>query len=218
MSAPVLDYEESQDNPEWGSFIDPDDIQDATFVNPEAKSTDSTFVEEEKESPRAKKYRLKVRHGINFLITGLVQTPNGAPDAAALIYHGPAVSTAIGQLADEDAKVRRVIDFITDDTIDNPWLNASVIMVPLIVQMMRNHESAVEQLPGKFKIRIPFTKRYLRVPVKFKFTLSWAKNISYEPQYLTANVLGNPDVQENLAKRGIKIAWPNPTANGYHAR
>jgi len=210
-AAPEIDYDY---DPE---FFSTDDLRDSSFTdNQDAQSPSPEFVEEEKETARAKKYRLKVRHGINFLITGMVQSPATAPDAAALIYHGPNVSAAIGQLADYDDKVRKMIDFITDDTIDNPYILTAVTLLPLAVQLMRNHESVVEQLPNKFRLRIPFTKRTIKLPVKFKFSLKWSRNISFEPKYLTFNVLGHPGVQENLRKRGINIAWPvNAESNGH---
>jgi len=199
-------------------FIDPDYLDnESEFVEgteQQATEPQTDFIEEPKETPRAKRYRLKVRHGINFLITGLVQSPNHLPDAAALIYHGPHVSEAIGNLADNDARVRKAIDFITEDTIDNPYALAIFAVLPLAIQVIRNHETVVEQLPGKFKVRIPFTKRYFRLPVKMKFSLRWTKNVSYEPSYLTTHILGNPNVQAHLAKRGINIAWPVSRMNG----
>lgn len=207
---------------DFEEFLSPDDlvdsvVDDPTFMDQSAREPDSDFVEEKKETPQARKYRLKVRHGINFLVTAFVQSPGTIPDAAALIYHGPQVSSAIGELADHDKRVAKAIDFITEDTIDNPYALAVVAMIPLLVQVIRNHETVVEQLPGKFKVRIPFTKRYFRLPVRFKFSVKWTKNISYEPSYLTTHVIGNVRVQEHLAKRGVKIAWPNVNAgmNGH---
>jgi hypothetical protein len=212
MNEPELDYQ-------YEDFLDAGDVADSTFVDGEdATKVDSDFVEEQKETARAKKYRLKTRHGINFLIAGLVQSPGTVTDAAALLYHGPDVSAAIGQLADHDIRVRKAIDFITEDTIDNPYAIAALAMVPLAIQILRNHEPAVQQLPGRFaklRIKLPFSKRYIHIPMP-KLNLRWTRNVSYEPNYMVEHVLGDPNVQAAFAKRGIKIAWPAPFMNGSH--
>lgn len=208
-AAPELDYEYD------GSFLDDEAIADSEFLSGEdANSADADFVEEKKETATAKKYRLKTRHGINFLITGLVQSPGTVPDAAALLYHGPAVSEAIGNLADKDKRVRAAIDFLTEDTIDNPYALTAIAVLPLAIQMLRNHEPQGANVAKNLRVKVPFTKRYFTLPIKIKFSFKWTKNVSYEPNYMVDHVFGNPNVQMALAKRGIRVAWP--TANAQH--
>lgn len=208
-AAPGLEYEYD------GSFLDAEEIADSEFISGnDANSPDADFVEEKKESAVAKKYRLKTRHGINFLITGLVQSPGTVPDAAALLYHGPAISEAVGDLAEKDKRVRKAIDFLTEDTIDNPYALTAIAVLPLAIQILRNHEPQSANVAKALKIKVPFTKRYFTLPIRIRFSFKWTRNVSYEPNYMVEHVFSNPDVQMALAKRGIRIAWP--TANAQH--
>lgn len=205
MSAAIPDLEFQYEE----GFLDAEDIADSEFVDGEdANQPQADFVEEKKETPTAKKYRLKVRHGINFLISGMVQSPGTVPDAAALLYHGPAVSAAIGNLADHDKRIAKAIDFITEDTIDNPYALTAIAVLPLAIQVLRNHEPQTADVAKNVKLKMPFTKRYLTLPIKIRFSFKWTKNVSYEPNYMVEHIFGNPDVQMALAKRGIRVAWP----------
>lgn len=211
MSAtiPELDFEYD------GEFLDAEDVADSEFISGnDAQSPDADFVEEVKESARAKRYRLKTRHGINFLISGLVQSPGTVPDAAALLYHGPEISKAVGNLADKDDRVRKAIDFLTEDTIDNPYALTVIAFAPLAIQMLRNHEPRSVNVAKPLQIKIPLTKRYLKIPFRIRFSFKWTRNVSYEPAYLTEHIFSNPNVQAALAKRGIRVAWP--TINAQH--
>lgn len=208
-AAPDIDYEYAE------GFLDEEELADSEFIAGEdANAPESEFVEEKKESATAKKYRLKTRHGINFLITGLVQSPGTVPDAAALLYHGPAISEAVGNLADKDKRVRAAIDFLTEDTIDNPYALTAIAVLPLAIQVLRNHEPSGADVAKNIRIKVPFTKRYMQLPIKIRFSFKWTRNVSYEPNYMVEHVFGNPSVQMALAKRGIHVAWP--TVNARH--
>lgn len=207
-TAPELDFEYD------GSFLDAEDVADSEFVSGEdANKANADFVEEKKESATARKYRLKTRHGINFLISGLVQSPGTVPDAAALLYHGPAISEAVGNLADKDKRVRAAIDFLTEDTIDNPYALTAIAVLPLAIQMLRNHEPKNANVAKNLRIKVPFTKKYLSLPIKIRLNFRWVKNVSYEPSYMVENVFADPNVQMALAKRGIHVAWPTQNAH-----
>ena len=90
----------------------------------------------------------------------------------------------------------------------------AVATIPLAMQLVRNHEKALTK-EVRPHIRIPFTKREIRLPFKFNFKLKFVKTYTAEPETLTSHVFGNPLIVEAFAKRDIKIAWaPNYTANG----
>src|SRR5215469_1046840 len=119
----VLDYDEIT-----SEFLtdDPDSIDPEFLEGETLKDTDPEFVEEIKETARAKRYRLKVKKGLNFLMRLTVDKPNTVADAAAIIEYGPQVSKAIGELADSDERVRKIIDFVTDDGIENPYVTTII--------------------------------------------------------------------------------------------
>jgi hypothetical protein len=195
---------------------DTDYSEQETFSeNTEQPEPDVSFVEEVKETPRAKRYRIKAKHGLNFLMAQFAGHPGTVADAAAIIEYGPQVSKAIGELADNDARTRQVIDFLTEDGIDNPYILTVLAIAPMAFQLTRNHMKS-EEITIKPGIRIPFTKRRINLPFKFKLNLSIVKKASEEPATLTERIFTNPGIREALAKRDIKVAWqPNYAANGH---
>lgn len=210
MSTDFADFEYDTE------FLEPD-APEPNMVNPDLTEPDDKFVEEVKETARAKRYRLKTKHGLNFLMRILVQHPGTVPDAAAVIHHGPAVAKAVGHLADTDERARKIIDFITEDGIDNPYVLTMFTLLPMLFQVMRNHEQQLDNMSARgFRIRIPFTKRY--IPVRFKFRIRVVgRNMTEAPDFLTAHVFGNPAVRDALDKQDIKVAWPDPRMNGRRA-
>src|SRR5277367_1872242 len=105
-------------------FIEPDEPE-VESIDPELADVPGDFIEEVKETPRAKRYRLKTKHGLNFLMRILAGSEKTVPDAAAIIMHGPAVAKAVGHLCDTDDRARKFVDFVTDDGIDNPYILAA---------------------------------------------------------------------------------------------
>lgn len=201
----------------YDDFLGSDDEEiDPEFVEYDEQLRDIApdFVEQKKETATARKYRLKAKHGLNFLLNQFVQHPKTVADAAAIIEYGPQVSRAVGELADADKRVARAIDFLTDDGIDNPYILAGFAIVPLAMQVIRNHEQALTK-EIKPHIRIPFTRREIRLPFKFSFKLKFIKTYTAPPETLTEHVFNNPVIREAFAKRDIKIAWqPNYMSNG----
>lgn len=182
---------------------------DATSEPPEVTTEVSTeFAEQVQESARARSYRKKVSRGLGHLWRPLLQDPNTINDAATILNYGPDFARAVGDLADRDIRARKVIDFVTDGA-DNPYINVAVTLVPLVAQLMRNHEDKLDV--SVHMLRIPFTKRGIRV--KFGLKLGRFRNMTYEPSYLTRVVLSNPKLVETLNKQGINIAWSNATAD-----
>ena len=175
---------------------------------------DPDFVENAPETQRAKRYRLKTKHGLNFLLKIFAGNPATVPDAAAIIQYGPAVAQAVGHLADTNDNARRAIDFITDDGIDNPYVLTAFAIMPLVLQMFRNHETVLEK---GAKLSIPIgKKRRIRLPFTLRFRLGKMRNVTAEPAGLVEHVFTNPNVAEALRKAGIQLAWPDPRMNGHH--
>jgi len=202
-------------------FLMPDPVEPESeeFPTQEMRAVSSDFIEPQTETARAKRYRIKVKRGLNFLLGITAQNPHTVADAAAIVEYGPQVSKAIGNLCDKDDKARRVIDFLTEDGIDNPYVLTIAALMPLAFQVVRNHEEALEK---EFKphIRIPFTKRSIKFPFKFHLKLGFVKAYTAPPDMITEHVFTNPAVLEALAKRDIKIAWQprngNYNGNGRH--
>jgi hypothetical protein len=172
----------------------------------------SDFADAKKETARAAQYRKKVSRGLANIWRPLLQDPNTINDAAAILNYGPDFARAIGELADRDAKARRIIDFASDG-MDNPYANVLIAGIPLIAQLMRNHEDKLDIHVRT--VKIPFLKR--QINLKFGIKLGRFRNLTYEPSYITQHVLSDQKLIDILAKQGIKIGWPTDAtadANG----
>lgn len=193
------------------------DETESDFTEPENELRDvsADFVEERKETPTARKYRLKTKHGLNFLLNIFVQNEKTVADAATIVEYGPQVSRAVGELADAEPRVRKAIDFLTEDGIDNPYVLTVIAIMPMAFQFIRNHEKTLTK-EIKPHIRIPFTKREIRLPFRFHFRIGFIKNHTATPEQITDHVFGNPEIRAAFEKRDIKIAWqPNYSRNGH---
>ena len=190
-------------------FLAPDEPQPEAVEEEIPDSAPGEFVEEVRETARAKKYRVKAKHGLNFLMKVFAGHPKTVADAAAIIQHGPGISQAVGHLCDTDERARKIIDFITDDGIDNPYVLLGLATIPLVLQGIRNHESSLEK---GAQLKIPLgRKRRLTLPFTFSLKLKKMRAATYDPDFLTAHVFGNPIVQDAFRKQGIKVAWPGMT-------
>lgn len=142
-------------------------------------------------------------------MTGLLQTisdiamasPQTIPDSAAIIMHGESVATAFGDLAANDPRVARGIDWITSGT-NNPYAAVLSATLPLALQVLRNHEPVAES--ESKGIRIPFLKRTIKL--RFKIKLGKLRNATNDPDHLVNVVFGNPDLQASLKEKGN---WDN---------
>jgi hypothetical protein len=197
---------------------DPEDNEsDEEVVTPEVTSENNAeFVHGAPESLTARKYRKKTAKALGHIWRPLLGQPQTLPDAATIIKYGPDIAKAVGDLADQDPRARKAIDFVTEG-VDNPYINLLAFTVPMIAQLMRNHEHQIQ--PEFHGIRIPFTKREIKV--KFGIKLGRLRNITFDPSYIQDSVFGDPRIQEALAKQGLTVAYPTtnaPTGNGRTSR
>lgn len=183
----------------------PFDEPSTEILDDSAEKPRSEFLEDtKKRSKRAERYEEKIK---GFFQTGFAITAKNhhtQPDAAALVMYGPTICEKWGDLADADPRVRKGIDFLTEGT-ENPYLAAAVTTLPLVMQLMRNHEKDLEV--KQRGIRVPFTQR--RFGFKFGVKLGFLHRTpgTVEPEFLTKHVFTDPDIQEKLAKLGIKARF-----------
>lgn len=168
-------------------------------VSPIAKAPNRT--------QRAQDYEEKVTGILSVAMKATAQNESTIPDAAAIITHGPAFASKLGDLADHDPRVRKAVDFITQGT-DNPYAALMVATIPFVAQVIRNHETTA---PVKVGIRIPFTKRTLRVPFNLKLRNPFLRSVTHAPKDISTAVFDNPAIRASLLSQRIDVAWP-----GYH--
>jgi hypothetical protein len=142
----------------------------------------------------------------------LAAKPNTVSDAAAIIQHGPIVASKLGDLADQDEHVRKAVDFITAGT-ENPYVSLALAALPLAAQIIRNHET--DDLSRHVQVRIPFTKRTLKLPLKLRLKNPFLRSVTQRPDVLSETTFGNPAIAEALASQNIDVAWTSP--NGVKA-
>lgn len=162
---------------------------------------------------RAKEYEKKTNGILNQLMRVCLAKENTVADGAAIITYGEAFSSKMGDLADKDEKVRRGLDLITSGT-ENPYIALLFAAIPLGAQILRNHEQT--EVKTERHIRIPFTKKTIRIPVKFRIRLGTRiRSLTVPPEHLTAATLMNPEIMQALISEKIFVAWnPPQTMNG----
>lgn len=153
-------------------------------------------------------------------------------DAATIIHHGPGFSVAMGQLADQDERAKRMLDFLTSPS--NPYINALLIGTSLIFQLARNHEKALHDLPDNVRAtrrqrkamraaqkEAPprFTMRLLgrEIPIRWQPRVKLGalftgfRGQTHPPDDLTNHVFSDPKLLKALADQGIIVV---KTADG----
>lgn len=173
---------------------------DPRFVGPDTDTPDESFIQPETQTPRAKQYTKKVRKSLNGLMRAAFVKNETVPDAAAIIMHGQEVSKAWGDLADSDIRVRKAIDFIGGG-VSNPYLAAISATLPLVLQMVRNHEPVLEPTMRG----IPIGRNGKRLNLKLGVKLGILRPGTNDPQRLVETTLTNPRVVEALKKAGIDV-------------
>jgi len=134
-----------------------------------------------------------------------VQNPVTIPDAAAIIQYGPAISSKLGDLADQDERVRRALDLITSGS-DNPYVALTLATLPLVAQVMRNHETKGDTRAVKrLEMRVPFTKRMIGFNFRFKLRNPFLRSMTHEPANLVQATFGDATIRAALAAQGIEI-------------
>lgn len=173
----------------------------------------------ERNAGKALQYEKKVKSLINAGFQIRVQQPTGLSDAAAFIAFGGPFARAAGKLGAHDETAAKVIDALTVPA--NPYLMFAYTALPLIAQLVRNHQQQIDQIPTTFRQRraarkangpgpkvyltVPGTRVKIRIPFRVKMGLGFITNQAVDPDALTQGVFSNPKVQKELAKRGIRV-------------
>ena len=178
------------------------------------------------QSRKAKEYQDKV---LSVLKAGMVGSIRAGdfPDAAAIMQHGPGFAAAAGQLADSSDRAANIIDLITSPA--SPLTMFVLTGLPLISQILRNHEEQLKQAPQARRTRRAmrqaqktadkqerkprFTINILgrHIPIYTVKMPTWGKLLSgfrgqtQDPMTLTGRVFTDPQVIRALAKQGIVL-------------
>lgn len=147
-------------------------------------------------------YENKVKGILGFVATALLPHEGTGADAAAIYQYGANFSKTWGDVAAKNKEVARVIDALTTQT-DSPYLSAAMASLPLVLQVVRNHEPELQPVPRG--IKIPGTKKTFRIPFKVGLKLGRLRGYTHDPDALYDAVMSDPKIQAQLAKRGIKL-------------
>lgn len=155
------------DNDEHLAFVNGQKLN----TSPETYATsDPDLIKKERRKNGAKAYEDKVTDILKMGVSLTVGNPATVVDAAALLLHGDKVSYAFGDLAVTDSRTATVIDFLHGGT-GNPATAAVMAALPLVLQIVRNHEPQLETVT---RINIPFTRQRIgfNIPSRFKVKIS----------------------------------------------
>lgn len=161
---------------------------------------DADFVKAGRRKPHAAAYQSKIH---DILHLGMMFTLNNQatiPDGAAIIQYGPKFEHAMGDLAAEDKRVAKAIDFISGGTT-TPAMAVISAAIPLVLQIIRNHEP--EAVVEKKPLRI--WRWTLPIKVKFRIKLRRLRPMTHDPVVLTNHVLRDENVRKALARQGIMV-------------
>jgi hypothetical protein len=195
-------------------------------------AADYTTLVKPKSTATSREYRDKTYSMLKSLTIAFIKSGN-MPDAAACIQHGPGFGVAMGQLADQDERAKRMLDFLTSPS--NPYVNALLIGTSLISQLVRNHEIALQALPNNIKMsrRQRKAMRQARAEVPPRFTMHlfgreipirWNPRVKIgalfagfrsqtaPPEDLTEHIFSDPKLLKALADQGIIVLKTNNNA------
>lgn len=182
------------------------------------------------ETPRAKEYRNKTNSLLNTVLQARLGSPNGLADVSAILQRGPATAIHAGTFADNNESFRRMLDVITAP--DNPAVAFAVTAIPLVMQVLRNHEADIQDVKArraarrrmskderktakaaKPRVEFKFMGRTWKMPFTFKVNIgNMLRMNTVPPDYLVSSVIGDPKVRAELSKRyGVK--WDGPPAS-----
>lgn len=156
---------------------------------------------------RSRDYEDRVNGLLSFGMKMLVQNENTMPDAAALIQYGPGVASKAGDLADKDERVRKAIDFITTGS-ENPYASLAIATLPLVLQILRNHETT-DLKARRISVKVPFTKREISLPFRFRLKNKAMRSITVEPSVLVNATFNDPEILAALMSQGVSIKLPD---------
>lgn len=152
-----------------------------------------------KRSKRAKQYEDKAADILRFAMRLTAESPATVADAAAIVAYGDDVSEKLGDLAAEDVRVARMIDFINGGT-ENPYLNVAMVAMPLVLQVIRNHEMEVET-SKTFRI----FRREFKIPFKLQLKNKILRKMTHRPKDMVDKTFV-PEVRAAMQKQGINVA------------
>jgi hypothetical protein len=159
------------------------------------------FVREPKRSRSAKEYENKAADVLRFAMRMTVTSDSTVADAAAILTYGEQVAEKIGDLAAEDARVAKIIDFINGGT-DSPYLNLAMVSLPLVLQVIRNHEP---DTVAEVKKEIRLFKRWtIKVPFRIRLRNKALRSLTSDPKELYSATF-TPEVVEALTKQGVSV-------------
>ena len=188
-------------------------------------AADYTTLIKPKSTVVSRTYRDKTYSVLKAATVGSINSGNMA-DAATFIHHGPSFGIAVGQLADADERARKAIDFLTSPS--NPYVVFLMTAIPLISQLVRNHEEALSAIPQNIKMgrrqRKAMRSAQKDVPPRFTMHLfgrdipvRWNPRVkplaflkgfrsqTNDPGDLTNHVFEDPKLLKALADQGILI-------------
>lgn len=164
-----------------------------------------TIVQDADNRPeRAKAYEEKTAGLLNFLMRACAANEGSVADAAAFIEHGPGIASKAGDLAHKDVRVRKAIDFLSQGT-DNPYVALGLSVVPLLMQVIRNHESEATR---PIQVRIPLTKKTFTPRVRIRLRNGLLRSMTSAPRSLIQKVFGDPAIKAALISTGVDVALP----------
>lgn len=177
-----------------------------------------TIVQDADDRPeRAKEYEDKTAGILNYLMRACAVNEGSVADAAAFIEHGPAFASKAGDLAHRDERVRKTIDFLTQGT-DNPYVALALAGLPLLMQVIRNHETDTAR---PIQIRIPFTRKTWTPRVRITLRNGLLRSMTSQPRTLIDKIFSDPEIRNALISTGVDVALPEyqtkSAANGNHA-
>jgi len=217
--APPIDDDEPDDDFE-GSQRDYSQLFDAPSYSDFIKTAPNS---------KAKSYERRVQ---SMVKAGLVISLNNHqwPDAATFLKHGPGFAKAAGNLAAEDARAAQIVDMLTAP--DSPYIMFAMVAIPMVAQLVRNHEPDFKTAGSTFKERraerkqaklagtrtrtavppvtVRIFKREFKVPIRFRIKLPKFKNAfkaflapTQHPEEIAAEVFTDTSVIKALHKMGI---------------
>lgn len=161
---------------------------------------------------KAHDYERKTAGMLNALMRTRAQAPGGRADAAAFIAYGDNFAKAAGELADQDERAAKMIDFICQPS--NPYVMFLIAGMPLASQLLRNHETTLAKMPRNLKrdknrVKTPWPTVSIGKRIKFKVPLKlnfgFLKAQTYEPAALADAVFSDKRIISALRKAGINV-------------
>jgi hypothetical protein len=178
---------------------------------------------------RARSYERRVQ---SMMKAGMVASLNARnwPDAATFLKHGPGFAKAAGNLAAEDTRAAHIVDMLTAP--DSPYIMFAMVAIPMVAQLVRNHEPNIKTAGATWKerrterkqaklsgasprmkappITVHIFKREFKIPIRFRVKLPSLKNAfkaflapTQYPDEIAAEVFNDESVIKALHKMGL---------------